>query len=91
MSAEPITGFEDIPTSVENGIDVTNGYWRSVWVKAEVPEDVKDVLRQAIMTALDSDEYKEYAHNKFLDIREGYYDKESIANFIQSEYDIYAK
>jgi len=91
MSEERLEAFPDVPSSVELGIDVTNGYWRSIWVKSEVPDDIKATLSQLILDAVETQAYQQYAHEKFLDLRQGYYEKDAVDKFITSEYEIYNK
>ncbi len=89
MSENRLEAFPDVPCSVELGIDVTSGYWRALLIKSDVPEAYKKILRDAILDAIDTQTYQEYADEKYLNLREGYYDKKAVSDFINSEYNYY--
>ena len=89
MSEKRLEAFSDVPCSVELGIDVTNGYWRALLIKSDVPDEYKDVLRDAVMLAINTTSYQEYADEKYLNLREGYYDEKEVSEFITSEYNYY--
>ena len=89
MCEERLESFADVPTSVENGINVVNGYWRAVLVNSEVPDEIKEILREMIINAIDTDGYKEYAHNKYLDLRDGYYGADEVNDFLTTEHEYY--
>lgn len=89
MSENRLDAFSNVPCSVELGIDVTNGYWRAILVKSDVSEDYTEILREAIMQAIATQVYQDYANEKYLNLREGYYDKNAVSEFIISEYNYY--
>jgi putative tricarboxylic transport membrane protein len=89
MTEERVDGFEDVPTTLENDMDITAGYWRGIWVKEGTPEYAVDYLEEIIKKAVNTEEYKEYEKRKFLHLREGLLTGEEYQKFIEEEYKYY--
>lgn len=59
-SAEPLPALSDIPTLVEQGIDVEVANWNGIVVPAETPDEVVEVIAAALQTGVESDEYQTF-------------------------------
>lgn len=90
MSEDRITGFEDVPTSIENGINVTNGYWRGVWVKAGTNDEYVQFLIELMQDAIETEEYLTYETEKSLHLRDGWLSGDDFETFMENEYNYYA-
>lgn len=53
-------GFDDVPTSVELGIDVTMGLWRGVAVKSGTPPEIVEYLYAVLKDAMQDPVYLEF-------------------------------
>jgi putative tricarboxylic transport membrane protein len=84
-----IAQYPDVPTSVEKGINVTDGMWRGLFVKAGTPQEVVDYLRNLFAKAKDADSYKAVEKSNLLDLRKGYMDGPDFAKQVQSDIDTY--
>lgn len=51
LDGERLKGFEDIPTFKEQGYDVTGDVWRAFLAPKETPQEVKDILVNALEAA----------------------------------------
>lgn len=89
-----IARFPDIPISVDKGINVVDGIWRGLFVKAGTPKEIVDYLRETFKKAKDSESYKTIEKNNMLDLRPGYLDSEDFTKFVEkdiSEYEAVLK
>ena len=89
FTEERLDAYPDVPTARELGYDITLGNWRGIFVKAGTDPEIVETLRNAIITAMDSDAYKEYATASLLDLRPGFADTEEFTQFLDDQYDIY--
>mgnify|MGYP006279759111 CR=1 FL=1 len=89
MTEERVTGFKEVPTTVERGIDVTAGYWRSVWVKKETPQKAINYLNDLIKKAVNTEEYKKYERRKYLHLRSKLLTGDDFREFLEKEYEYY--
>ncbi|MHC3437003.1 Bug family tripartite tricarboxylate transporter substrate binding protein [Natrialbaceae archaeon A-gly3] len=77
--------FEDVPTLVEEGYDVTTGAWRGIGVPPEVDDDVVEVLHDSFQTVFETEEFEEFMdENGFGMI---YRDTEEFEEFMADEYE----
>lgn len=88
---ERLDAFPDTPTARELGYDVTLGNWRGIFVKAGTDPEIVQKLQNAIVTAMESEAYKQFAAKSLLDLRPGYADTEAFTAFLDEQYDIYHK
>ncbi|MCM3089893.1 MULTISPECIES: tripartite tricarboxylate transporter substrate binding protein [unclassified Cytobacillus] len=72
FTEEKMKGFEDVPTSTEMGIDVTDGQGRGFMVHADTPPEIIEVLENALKEAKDRAGYKEYEKASYLHLRDGW-------------------
>lgn len=85
-----VEGFEDVPTALEYGWDITQGRWRGFMLKAGVPEDIAQYLEQVAYAAYQTPEYKEYEKKSYLHLREGWLGHEDFKELIKKEIQDYA-
>ena len=84
-----IEELKDVPTTVEKGIEFTQGSWRGFAVKKGTPQEIKDYLTDVIEKVYNSEAYKESSEKDMSNIIPGYigpkdYDqmwKDEIAKF----------
>lgn len=72
FSDKRLDDYKDVPTSVENGWDITDANERGVMIRKDTPEEIKTKLEETLKEVYDSDEYKEYEANNHLNLREGW-------------------
>lgn len=56
FSAERIESLPDVPTSLEQGVDVERSVWKAVYANDEVPDDAAAELEEIFADALESDD-----------------------------------
>ncbi len=67
-----LNDFEDVPTSVEKGWNLTDGVERYLMIHADAPKEIVGKLEAAAKKAMETEEYKEYVKNSYLDLRDGW-------------------
>ena len=78
FSEERIEGFEDVPTTVELGWNLTEGNERGFYVKKGTDQAIINKLEETMKKAYDSDAYKEFEKNNYLHLREGWLNSEDF-------------
>ena len=58
LTEERVPGFEDIPTAVEQGIDVVAVNWRGLYVPKDISDEDFNMWAARLQTVADSDEWK---------------------------------
>ncbi|RBW68624.1 Bug family tripartite tricarboxylate transporter substrate binding protein [Bacillus taeanensis] len=81
--------LKEIPTTVELGYDVTIGSWRGFAVKKGTPENTKEFLIEKMKEAYKTDEYKLFAEQNLVDIREGFLEPEEFKKQWAEEYKVF--
>lgn len=84
FTEERAPALPDVPTAVEQGLDVVTGSWAVIAAPTGLPDDVRDRLEAAVRTAVESPTYTEL-------ITSGgniplYRDAAEATEFVQSEY-----
>ena len=59
LTNERVTGFDDIPTAVEQGYDVVAGNWRGLYVPRGVSDETFQMWAGRLQQVADSDEWAE--------------------------------
>ena len=67
-----IPGLENCPSSVEKGINFTQGSWRGFVIKKGAPQAVKDVLIDAMTKAYADPAYKAMEEREMTNLSPGY-------------------
>ncbi|CEI81700.1 ABC transporter substrate-binding protein [Oceanobacillus oncorhynchi subsp. incaldanensis] len=78
FSEERLDEFPDLPTTVENGWDLTDGNERGFYIKSDADPEIISVLEEAMKEVYDSEEYKAYEEENYLHLREGWMDSEEF-------------
>src|SRR5699024_2929039 len=89
LTEDRLDNFPDTPTSVEKGWDITEGVERYLLINNEAPQEVIDILEESMKKAMETDEYKEYAHENYLDLRDGWMGSEDFKKELQSQIEEY--
>ncbi|XVH33237.1 tripartite tricarboxylate transporter substrate binding protein (plasmid) [Haloferacaceae archaeon DSL9] len=75
----------DVPTLIEEGIDVSMGAWRGLGVPNETPDDVVETLHDTFYEVYESDSFREFMSNSGFGL--DYRDTEEFGDFMQQSYD----
>ncbi|RSD29032.1 Bug family tripartite tricarboxylate transporter substrate binding protein [Mesobacillus subterraneus] len=84
-SEERLTDFPDVGTYKEQGIDFVDSQWRGLFVKGGTPNDIVNVLHDALKKTMEDPEFIEYM--KTSNQYDGYMNPEEFQNSIQKEYE----
>ncbi len=86
MSNEKVKGFEDVPLSSDYELDLTTGFWRGVFAKEGTPPEVTEGLQELFTKAMETETYKKYEKEQYLDLREGLLTGEELSTFLEEEH-----
>lgn len=86
---DTIDVFENVPSTVELGYNVTIGSWRGFVVKKGTPKEVKELLIAKLKEVYDSKEYQAFATQTLTNIAPGYLDAEGFKKQWEAEYQIF--
>ncbi|WP_049937482.1 tripartite tricarboxylate transporter substrate-binding protein [Haloplanus natans] len=81
--------FPDVPTTVENGWDVTYGLSRGFNVKAGTPDDATQFWSDFVQLGMGSDQYQQLEQETLLYFREGYQGPDGFRETMANEVSIY--
>lgn len=71
-----IDELKDVPTTVEKGIEFTQGSWRGFAVRKDTPQEIIDYLEDVIEKVYNSEAYREAAEKEMSDIIPGFISQE---------------
>ena len=80
-----IEELKDVPTTVEKGINFTQGSWRGFAVKAGTPQEIIDYFDVVIVKVYNSDVYREAAEKFMSDIIPGFIGQEEYGQMWKDE------
>ena len=83
FAEERLEKFPDLPTTVENGWNVTDGMLRGVIIKSGTPDDVLDILENALSEAFHTDRYQEFAAGRMLTLKDAFAGADEYNEIIQ--------
>lgn len=86
-----VPALKDVPSSVEKGVNFTQGSWRGFAIKKGVPEDVKAILVDVLQKAYDDPEYKAMEEKEMTNVRPGYMKADEYGSSWDAEYDSYVE
>ncbi|WP_047982715.1 Bug family tripartite tricarboxylate transporter substrate binding protein [Ornithinibacillus contaminans] len=89
FAEERLEAFPDVPTSVEKGWDITDGVERYLMIHADAPQEIVDLLEESAKKAMETEEYKEYAKNSYLDLRDGWMGSEDFTKKLEQDIEKY--
>ncbi|WP_176222118.1 tripartite tricarboxylate transporter substrate binding protein [Tuberibacillus sp. Marseille-P3662] len=82
FAKERLEDYPDVPTTVEEGWDLTAGMGRGLMVKKGTPDKVVKAIQKAVKEAQEDEGYLEYEKNNLLDLREGWLDSEGFGKLL---------
>ncbi|WP_417331163.1 Bug family tripartite tricarboxylate transporter substrate binding protein [Halomonas cupida] len=91
FAEERLPNFPDIPTTVENGWDLTDGNERGIFVNAETPDAIVDRLEASLKEVYDSEPYQQYEEKVNLHYREGWLGSEDYRKKLEENYELYKR
>ncbi|HCR98550.1 MAG: tripartite tricarboxylate transporter substrate binding protein [Halomonas sp.] len=91
FSDERLEDYPDVPTTVENDWDLTDGNDRAIFVHADTPAPIMKRLENAFKDVYDSEEYQSYAERVNLDYREGWMSSDEYRQRLESNYELYSR
>ncbi|MBS4192334.1 tripartite tricarboxylate transporter substrate binding protein [Bacillus sp. FJAT-49705] len=68
MAEDRFSGFHDVPTLIEKGINVTSGTYRGIAVPPDTPDEIVNTLEKALKKAVNSDKFVDFMNSSFLGI-----------------------
>ncbi|MEM2158405.1 MAG: tripartite tricarboxylate transporter substrate binding protein, partial [Sulfolobales archaeon] len=86
-----LSDFPDVPAAVELGINITNGMFRGLAVRAGTPSDIVKKLEWLCENAYNSPYYKEQELKQYLYYRPGLLVGDSFREFIKSQFETYTQ
>lgn len=89
FSDEEVEGFEDIPLSIDKGVNVIDGQSRGLMVHSDTPEEIVKVLENALEEAKDREAYLKYEEENYLDLRQGWLNSEDYNEQLESDVSTY--
>ncbi|GHC18905.1 Bug family tripartite tricarboxylate transporter substrate binding protein [Aidingimonas halophila] len=91
FAEDRLENFPDIPTTVENGWDLTDGNERGVFVNADTPPEIVSQMEDALKSVYDSDEYQSYEEKVNLHYREGWMGSEEYKEKLEENLELYTR
>ncbi|KAA0011980.1 tripartite tricarboxylate transporter substrate binding protein [Billgrantia pellis] len=91
FSEERLDHYPDVPTTVEQGWDLTDGNDRAIFVHADTPAPIIQRLESAFKEVYDSEEYQSYAERVNLTYREGWMGSEEYRQRLENNYTLYSR
>ena len=85
-SYKNIPGLENCPSSKEKGIDFTQGSWRGFVIKKGAPQEVKNILIDALQKAYADPAYKAMEEKEMTNLSPGYMEAADWAKEWDREY-----
>lgn len=89
FSDEQVEGFEDVPLSVDEGVNVVDGQSRGLLVHADTPAEIVEALESALEEAKDAETYLGYEEESYLNLRTGWLDSEGFKEQLESDISVY--
>ncbi|MBE0404729.1 MULTISPECIES: tripartite tricarboxylate transporter substrate binding protein [Halomonas] len=91
FSDERLEDYPDVPTTVENDWDLTDGNDRAIFVHADTPAPIMKRLEDAFKDVYNSEEYQSYAERVNLDYREGWMGSDEYRQRLENNYELYSR
>ncbi|RKR07631.1 tripartite-type tricarboxylate transporter receptor subunit TctC [Kushneria sinocarnis] len=85
FAEQPLEGFSEVPTTVGQGWDLTNGNERGVFVSAKTSPELVNRLESALHEIYQSDQYQQYAERVHLDYRDGWMGSDAYQQKLQQD------
>lgn len=91
FSDERLEDYPDVPTTVENDWDLTDGNDRAIFVHADTPAPIMKRLEDAFKDVYNSEEYQSYAERVNLDYRDGWMGSDEYRQRLENNYELYSR
>lgn len=85
FAKERLDDFPEIPTTMEKGIEVTNGMSRGFMIKKNVPDEIRAILEDALKEAQSTDRYQKSAEDQYLHLKDGWLPSDKYRKFLETE------
>jgi len=89
FTEERLADFPDVPVAPEKGWNVTEGQSRGLLVPAGTPDEVVQILQDAVEQAKDDPGYKQYEKDSYLHLRPGYLNSQDFTTQLQRSIETY--
>jgi len=89
FTEERVKDFPELPTAVEYGWDITMGRGRGFMLAGGTPEPIADFLEKAIRQACETDEYKVFEKESYLQYRSGWASRAEFTQQVIDEVELY--
>jgi len=89
FSDQEVEGFEEVPLSVDKGVDVVEGQSRGLLVHSDTPQEIVDILESALEEAKDREAYLQYEEDNYLHLREGWLNSEDFKEQLEKDIQTY--
>lgn len=89
FAEDRLEDFPDVPTTVEMGWDLTMGMDRGWIVHADTPDEIVQILQDALEEVAQREDYQAFAEQSFLHLKDGWMDSEEYNAFMESEIEVY--
>jgi putative tricarboxylic transport membrane protein len=89
FAEERLEDFPNVPTTVENGWDLTDGVERYLMIHADAPQEIVDLLEASAKKAMESQEYQDYAEKSYLNLRDGWMGSEDFTKKLEQDIEKY--
>lgn len=84
-----VEGLQDVPCTVEKGIDFTTGSWRGLVVRKGTPQEIVDFLEKVCEQVYQSEAFQQTLKNDNADVIYGFKNAEEFAALIAEEVEAY--
>ncbi|WP_181350845.1 tripartite tricarboxylate transporter substrate binding protein [Thalassobacillus sp. CUG 92003] len=91
FAEERLDDFPDVPTTIENGWDLTDGVERYLMIHADAPQEIVDLLEEEAKKAMETEKYQKYAADAYLDLRDGWMGSEEFTEKLKQDIEKYEK
>lgn len=88
---DAVAALKDVPSSVEKGVDFTQGSWRGFVVRKGTPPEVKQILIDTFQKAYEDPAYKEMEEKEMTNVRPGYMTAEEFGKSWDAEFEAYVE
>lgn len=77
--------FPDVPTTAEKGWDLTTGMARGFMIKKDVPEEIRNILEEALAEVITRPDYQAFAESQFLHLKDGWLSSEEYQELLEQD------
>lgn len=86
-----LEAFKDVPCAKELGIEYCPMQWRGIAVKKGTPEEVVEILEEAFAKAWQTDQYKKFEKDRYLDLYPGFLRGSDFREDMMRELELYTR